>query len=219
MDGSYLIQVAGQLFLAVFLGALVAYKRSVDSYRLNIIQAHAFLSAAAAMFMLVIQNNIVSAVGLLGAASVIRYRYAMRSSKDASTLIIALGIGMACGLTFYKLACLAAAFTVLVGYWFSSLHIVLPRFIMRHRETVELHIETTDYRRSYERLQAIASELGLQIGVRSLQRKLTAKRGPTVDAIFYVTYDPTVNLGILSEQLLDEYTFRVSWKERGGTTN
>lgn len=209
-----LLTILAQLLLAVTLGAVVSFSRRMDNYRLAMMQAHAFLAAAAAMFMIIIAGEIVRAVGLLGAASLIRYRYAMRSSKDASTLIIAMAIGMACGSQNYNLAILAGIFTVIVSYWFDSLHMVLPRTVMQHREIIELKIETSNYNHSIGRIREIATEHGMRFLVRSLSRRLSTKRGPTVEAVLRIVYDPSVDLSDLCEQLLDDFTFRVSWQGR-----
>ena len=106
IDVGTVLDYAGRLFLAVLLGVVISFRRKMTRYDQHVIQAHAFLSVAGAMFMLIIAGELFRAVGLLGAASVVRYRYALRNPRDAGTLIIALGLGMACGSGLLVLAVL-----------------------------------------------------------------------------------------------------------------
>ena len=104
-----LAYIAPALLLAAVLGGLVAYRRRVSVFEHDLFHAHILLSVAGALMMLIVGNQLARAFGLLGAASVVRYRYGLRNPRDASLLIIALGIGMATGVGLYALAVSAAA--------------------------------------------------------------------------------------------------------------
>jgi uncharacterized membrane protein YhiD involved in acid resistance len=72
------------------------------------------LSVAACLMMLIIGSQLARAFGLMGAASIVRYRYSLSSPREASSLIVALGLGMACGTSLYALAFVGAALSLLV---------------------------------------------------------------------------------------------------------
>jgi uncharacterized membrane protein YhiD involved in acid resistance len=62
-----------------------------------------------ALIMLVIGSNIARAFSLVGALSVIRFRNAVKETRDVSFMFVAMAIGMACGTRFYLLATIASA--------------------------------------------------------------------------------------------------------------
>ena len=54
-----IIEYASRLFLAALVGTIIAFRRSPDKYQSNLIEAHAFLSTAGALFMIVIEGEII----------------------------------------------------------------------------------------------------------------------------------------------------------------
>lgn len=72
------------------------------------------LAVTIAAAMMIIGNNLARAFGLVGAVSIIRFRTAVKSSKDMAFVFLSIVIGMACGLGFRMLATLFAAFVILV---------------------------------------------------------------------------------------------------------
>lgn len=113
--------------LAGFLGALVSYRRRIDAYGFAVMEAHIILSFAAALMMMIIGSELARAFGLMGAAAIVRYRYSLNNPREASSLVIALGLGMACGVGLYLLAIIAAIF-VRIGY---NVFNLLPMWIIR----------------------------------------------------------------------------------------
>jgi len=89
------LMLGGRIMLAAVLGVVISYRKQMDRYRQSVVHAHAFLAMAGALLIMIIGDQIERAVGLIGVASIIRYRYAIRNPRDAGTLIISLGLGMA----------------------------------------------------------------------------------------------------------------------------
>jgi uncharacterized membrane protein YhiD involved in acid resistance len=112
--------------LAGLLGAVVSYRKKIDAYGLAVMEAHIILAFAAALMMMIIGSEIARAFGLMGAATIVRYRYSLSSPREASSLIISLGIGMACGVGLYTLAIVATIF-VRIGF---NVFNLLPTFLM-----------------------------------------------------------------------------------------
>ena len=54
--------------------------------------------------MLIIGSNIARAFSLVGALSIIRFRNAVKDPRDVAYIFLAMGVGMACGTGFYKIA-------------------------------------------------------------------------------------------------------------------
>ncbi|MBM4176153.1 MAG: MgtC/SapB family protein [Ignavibacteria bacterium] len=113
-------------FLAGLLGALVSYRRNIDTYGFAVMEAHVILSFAAALMMMIIGTEIARAFGLMGAATIVRYRYSLNNPREASSLVIALGLGMACGVGLYLLAIIGALFARIAFNLFDF----LPDFVI-----------------------------------------------------------------------------------------
>jgi uncharacterized membrane protein YhiD involved in acid resistance len=127
IGGSHSISLTIFSFLlAGFLGAVVSYRRKIDAYGLAVMEAHIILAFAAALMMMIIGSEIARAFGLMGAATIVRYRYSLSSPREASSLIISLGIGMACGVGLYTLAIIA---TIFVRLGFNTFNLI-PSFLM-----------------------------------------------------------------------------------------
>jgi uncharacterized membrane protein YhiD involved in acid resistance len=60
-----------------------------------------------ALIMLIIGSNIARAFTLVGALSIIRFRNAVKETRDVGFMFLAMAIGMACGTRFYALAVMA----------------------------------------------------------------------------------------------------------------
>jgi uncharacterized membrane protein YhiD involved in acid resistance len=64
--------------------------------------------------MLVVGSNLARAFALVGALSVVRFRNAIKETRDVGFIFLVMGIGMACGTRFYTLAAAATVAICLV---------------------------------------------------------------------------------------------------------
>jgi uncharacterized membrane protein YhiD involved in acid resistance len=62
-----------------------------------------------AMIMLIIGSNLARAFSLVGALSIIRFRNAVKETRDVGFVFVVMAIGMACGTRFYALATFSTA--------------------------------------------------------------------------------------------------------------
>jgi uncharacterized membrane protein YhiD involved in acid resistance len=67
-----------------------------------------------AVVMLVVGSSVARAFGIVGAASLVRYRAKIDDPKDAGIMLSTLGIGLASGVGLYFLAIFATLFIALV---------------------------------------------------------------------------------------------------------
>ena len=72
------------------------------------------------MVMCVIGNNIALSLGMVGALSIIRFRTAIKDSRDATYIFWAIGIGICCGVSDYITATVGSAFIFVVLVLFGS---------------------------------------------------------------------------------------------------
>lgn len=213
-DWNLILDFASRLFLAAFLGVLISFRRYPNRYHLNLIEAHAFLSTAGAMFMVIIEGEIIRAVGLLGAASVIRYRYAIRNPRDAGTLIVSLGLGMACGSGLLEVAIVGAIFILVVSRLLSHFPEMLPFSYVRRKEEAVLRLQTEAYEETMQRVTDLFHNLGVVFTVTSFERKVSERLGLTTEVDLQFQYDASLDLRQLTERLLeDDKLHRLSWRD------
>jgi len=162
--------------LAGFLGAVVSYRRKIDAYGLAVMEAHIILAFAASLMMMIIGSEIARAFGLMGAATIVRYRYSLSNPREASSLVIALGIGMACGVGLYLLA-IIATFFVRVGF---NIFNILPSSLMewifniKHNFTLKLAVPTVATTVLIEDIDEILSKENLTYKLVSSKEKKSA---------------------------------------------
>ena len=100
------------------------------------------------MVMCVIGNNIALSLGMVGALSIIRFRTAIKDSRDATYIFWAIGIGICCGVSDYITATIGSAFIFVILLLFGS---------VRDNERILLIIHTDS--RNQEQLNGLIHTL------------------------------------------------------------
>ena len=85
------------------------YTHRGTSYSQSYAQTLVLLGMVVAMIMLIIGSNLARAFSLVGALSIIRFRNAVKETRDVGFVFLVMAIGMACGTRFYALATFATA--------------------------------------------------------------------------------------------------------------
>jgi hypothetical protein len=115
-----LTDVAIVLVLSFLLSATIAsiYKSTHrgTSYSQSFAQTLVLMGMVTALIMLIIGSNIARAFSLVGALSVIRFRNAVKETRDVGFMFLVMAIGMAIGTRFYLLAAIATAILGAVIY-------------------------------------------------------------------------------------------------------
>lgn len=114
LSGTFsLLDVLLALLLSFALTAVVGWVyRSTHrhiSYSQSFVQTLVIVGMVIAVIMLVVGSNIARAFALVGALSVIRFRNAVKETRDVGFLFLAMAIGMTVGTRFYVLAIAATA--------------------------------------------------------------------------------------------------------------
>ena len=100
--------------LAIFMISVykITYKGAVFSFEYA---ASLVLTAlVTSMVILPISYNLTLSLGMVGALSIVRYRTAVKNSKDISYMFWAIAIGITCGAGFYLIAIAGTAFIAIV---------------------------------------------------------------------------------------------------------
>jgi hypothetical protein len=109
-----LAAAAVRLPVAAVLGAILALRprRNGAARKSVVVQTQIALSVVGALIMLIVGASLARAFGIVGIASLVRYRSKINDPKDAVVMLSALAVGLACGVGLFFLAFFATAFLV-----------------------------------------------------------------------------------------------------------
>jgi len=128
MDGGFGVwETIIALSLSFALNLLLAYfyrqtHRGL-SYSSSFVHAMIIMGVTISIIMLIIGSNIARAFTLVGALSIIRFRNAVKDSRDVAFIFVAMAIGMGVGTGFYLTAVIFALFACGMIYFLSRFEI------------------------------------------------------------------------------------------------
>jgi uncharacterized membrane protein YhiD involved in acid resistance len=106
-----LIDIALVLFLSFALALVIAwvyrFTHKGVSYSQSYVHALVMMGTIVSLIMLIIGSNLARAFALVGALSIIRFRNAVKETRDVTFIFMAMAVGMAVGTRFYLLATFA----------------------------------------------------------------------------------------------------------------
>jgi uncharacterized membrane protein YhiD involved in acid resistance len=214
-DWSDALNILATLFLASVLSGLVSYRRRGGSAQMDFTEAHIVLSAASALMMMIIGSQIARAFGLMGAASIVRYRYSLKSPKEASSLVIALGIGMACGVGLYSLAIIASLYIVVVINLLEHIPSGLKKALFPTNWTWNLRVRTTEP----DEMLATIKVLLLREDVSYKIKKIIGDKGlESNQTDIEVEILGNIDRNEFAEKLASDDVIRVQWKQDKSST-
>lgn len=104
-------QIAAGLGLSLALSLAIATTYRVTHRGVSYSQTYAhtliIMCMVIAVIMMIVGSSIARAFSLVGAMSIIRFRNAVKETKDIGFIFLIMAIGMACGTRFYILAAIA----------------------------------------------------------------------------------------------------------------
>jgi len=139
LSGTFSVaDIAISLSLSFVLSALIGWvyrmtHRNV-SYSQSYVQTLVILGMIISLIMLVVGSNIARAFALVGALSVVRFRNAIKETRDVGFIFLVMGIGMACGTRFYTLAAVATVaicLVIIVMQRFNWFHLDVQRQVVK----------------------------------------------------------------------------------------
>lgn len=99
------------ILLSFVLSLVVAQTYKVTyrgtNYSQSYVHTLVLMSMVVAVIMLIIGSNIARAFTLVGALSIIRFRNAVKDTRDVGFIFFAMAVGMACGTRFYLIGVVA----------------------------------------------------------------------------------------------------------------
>jgi uncharacterized membrane protein YhiD involved in acid resistance len=165
--------------------------------------AHAqiLLCVSGAVMMIVIGNSLARAFGVVGAASIVRFRTPVDDPKDVTILFILMGLGMASGLGAFAVAGLGTAFLCLTLLALNRLDPHAARVM-----EVQVAFEGRDV------LTKQIEDVFLRHQIVFEAREIT--QGKKVGVTYHVSLDPQASIEALSDQIrLVPGVVGISWEQ------
>jgi hypothetical protein len=108
------------------------------SYSRAFVNSLVVIPMVVTVVMMVLNNNLVTAFGLMAVFAVVRFRNVLRDTLDTSYVLTVLAVGMACGTQRFSLAVIATVTLVAVMFflWYTA-------FGSRHRYDVIVNLHWT----------------------------------------------------------------------------
>ena len=101
------IAMAAVLGLVIYLSYWITHAGTIYSRKFNV--SLIMLTVLTCTVMLVIGNNVALSLGMVGALSIVRYRTAIKDSRDTAYIFWAIIAGICCGAGDYLIAAIGSA--------------------------------------------------------------------------------------------------------------
>lgn len=121
------IVMALSFILSAFIGWIYKITHRGTSYTQSFVFTLVLNGMVVALVMMIVGSNIARAFSLVGALSIIRFRNAVKETRDVGFIFFTMAVGMAIGTKFYLLAVVAAVVI-------SLMILVMTRFNWYERE-------------------------------------------------------------------------------------
>ncbi|MGW6695046.1 DUF4956 domain-containing protein [Rhodococcus sp. NPDC054953] len=109
-----IVSLSLSFVLSAIIGWVYRYTHKNVSYSQSYVQTLVMVGMIISLIMLVVGSNIARAFALVGALSVVRFRNAIKETRDVGFIFLVMAIGMTTGTRFYLLAIAATVAICLV---------------------------------------------------------------------------------------------------------
>jgi uncharacterized membrane protein YhiD involved in acid resistance len=100
----FIVSISLSAFLSIFISIIYRITHTGLSYSRTFVLTMILMSITVSFIMLIIGSNLARAFSLVGALSIIRFRNAVKDSRDTGFIFLSMAIGMACGTKIYLMA-------------------------------------------------------------------------------------------------------------------
>ena len=106
------ILVSGILGFLIFVSYMISHRGTIYSKKFNV--SLVVLTVLTSMVMTVIGNNVALSLGMVGALSIVRFRTAIKDSRDTVYIFWTIIVGICCGVGDYVVAGIGSAFVFIL---------------------------------------------------------------------------------------------------------
>jgi hypothetical protein len=185
------LTLALSLVLSATIGFVYRATHRNISYSQSFVQTLVVIGMIIGVIMLVVGSNIARAFALVGALSVVRFRNALKETRDVGFIFFVMAIGMATGTRFYTLAVAATVAICVVILLTSKLNLFASRV---ERQVVKVQVPPEgDFQGAVEDVLVKSTKSFELVSTE------TVRNGTLVELLFTVE----IRAGIRPRQLLD----------------
>ena len=113
------ILVSGILGLVIFVSYMISHKGTIYSKKFNV--SLVVLTVLTSMVMTVIGNNVALSLGMVGALSIVRFRTAIKDSRDTVYIFWTIIAGICCGVGDFAVAGIGSLFVFVLLLLFGAI--------------------------------------------------------------------------------------------------
>lgn len=178
------------IILSFILASIVGWTYQIThrapAYTQSYVHTLVLMSMVVAIIMLIIGSNIARAFTLVGALSIVRFRNAIKDTRDVGFIFFAMAVGMACGTRFYLLAAISTVVVCFLMWAMIRLDFFAKpasRHLLKVRLAADLPYATvfeSAFRRFLKQWELVAME--------------TVQAGTLTELVYSVEMKPGVNL-------------------------
>ena len=106
------ILVSGILGFLIFISYMISHRGTIYSKKFNV--SLVVLTVLTSMVMTVIGNNVALSLGMVGALSIVRFRTAIKDSRDTIYIFWTIIVGICCGVGDFIVAGIGSAFVFIL---------------------------------------------------------------------------------------------------------
>ncbi|MBQ3553102.1 MAG: DUF4956 domain-containing protein [Clostridia bacterium] len=106
------ILVSGILGFLIFISYMISHRGTIYSKKFNV--SLVVLTVLTSMVMTVIGNNVALSLGMVGALSIVRFRTAIKDSRDTVYIFWTIIVGICCGAGDFIVAGIGSAFVFIL---------------------------------------------------------------------------------------------------------
>ena len=113
------IVISGILGFVIFVSYAISHKGTIYSKKFNV--SLVILTVLTSMVMTVIGNNVALSLGMVGALSIVRFRTAIKDSRDTVYIFWTIIVGICCGVGDFAVACTGSLFVFILLLVFGTI--------------------------------------------------------------------------------------------------
>ena len=140
------ILMAAALGMFIFFSYMITHKGTIYSKKFNV--SLVVLTVLTGTVMTVIGNNIALSLGMVGALSIVRFRTAIKDSRDTIYIFWTVIVGICCGVGDYVVASVGSAVTFVILLLFGMINndnrmLLIIRASRKRQSVIQAHIYQT----------------------------------------------------------------------------
>jgi len=106
------VLVSGILGFLIFISYMISHRGTIYSKKFNV--SLVILTVLTSMVMTVIGNNVALSLGMVGALSIVRFRTAIKDSRDTVYIFWTIIVGICCGVGDFVVASIGSGFVFIL---------------------------------------------------------------------------------------------------------